>query len=88
MLDELGAVLRDEIQDPRLANVRLMGLALSSDQRLLRVHCILDDPGADTKLAREALVRASSFLRARLAEAVETKRVPELKWVVLGAAAE
>jgi ribosome-binding factor A len=88
MLDELGALLRDEIEDPRLARVRLVGLTLSSDQKVIKVHCVLDDPQGDTKAARDALVRATSFLRARLAEAVETKRVPELKWLVLGAAAE
>ena len=79
ILEELEALLRDDVSDTELADVRVVAVVLSVDYRHAKVHFVLAaTPPADPRLAQRALERATPFLRARLAEAVEMKRVPEL----------
>jgi ribosome-binding factor A len=85
VLEELEALLRDDISDRDLADVRIVAVVLSVDYRQARVHFVLSaTPPADPRLAQRALERATPFLRARLAEAVEMKRVPDLRFVFDG----
>jgi ribosome-binding factor A len=82
VLEELRALLRDDVTDPALADVRVVAVALSVDYRHARVHFVLTGTSAvEPRLAQRALQRATPFLRARLAEAVEMKRVPDLRFV-------
>jgi ribosome-binding factor A len=85
LLEELRSLLRDDVADPTLADVRFAAVVLSVDYRNARVHFLLGaatqrEPGAVSR----ALERAAPFLRARLAEAIEMKRVPELRFVFDG----
>ena len=75
--EELEELLRDEATDPALAGVAIRHVALSVDYRHARVYftCI------DRRAAEAGLARAAGFLRSRLADAVELKRVPELRFV-------
>ena len=85
ILEELRALLRDDVHDPALDAVRVAAVVLSVDYRHARVHFVLS--GADSAQLRpieRALARASPFLRARLADAIEMKRVPELRFVFDG----
>ena len=77
LLDELRGLFRDDVEDPSLYGIQIAAVALSVDYRHLRVHY--------THTARPdgALDRVTPFLRARLADAVDLKRVPELKFVRL-----
>jgi ribosome-binding factor A len=85
---ELEGLLRDELEDPRLEQVSVVGVVLSVDYRHARVHYTIARTAAgsmiDPRAVAIALDRASAFLRARLAEAVEMKRVPELRFVFDG----
>jgi ribosome-binding factor A len=88
LLEELRALLRDEATDPALEGVRLMALKLSVDYRHARVHFALpggarrglDEAGERAAVGR-ALARATPFLRARLADAIELKRLPDLRFI-------
>jgi ribosome-binding factor A len=80
MLEELQALLRDEIEDPALAGVRVTALVLSVDYKNARVHFALASE-ADRRAAERALARASGFLRRRVGEAVDIKRVPDLRFI-------
>ena len=91
--EELEALLRDDVSDPDLAAVRLAAVALSVDYRHLKVHFVVQvpapasDPAGDARArrtAQAALERATAFFRARLAEAIEMKRLPELRFVCDG----
>ena len=82
MLEELRALFEDELSDPRLADVRPMAVVLSPDYRHARVHCIAPSGGPGRPQLEQAFLRASSFLRRRLAEAIEFKRVPDLRFIV------
>src|ERR1700753_1721683 len=85
VLEELRALLRDDISDPDLADARVVTVALSVDYRYARVHFVLTGGSVvGLPAAQRALARASPFLRARLVEAIEMKRVPELRFVFDG----
>ncbi len=83
ILEELEMLLRDDVSDPELEGVRIRAVALSSDYRNARVHFLV--PRARPRSAVErAFERATPFLRGRLAESVELKRTPDLKFVYDG----
>lgn len=87
VLEELRALLRDDVSDPVLFEVRVAAVVLSVDYRHARVHFVLSHAASTTRReAERALVRATPFLRARLADALELKRVPDLRFVFDGVA--
>jgi ribosome-binding factor A len=88
ILEELRALLRDDVTDPALVDVRIVAIVLSVDYRHARVHfTLLASPGVlDHAQAERALTRATSFFRARLAEAIDMKRLPDLRFVFDGIA--
>lgn len=85
IFEELRALLRDDVFDPTLADVRVMGVVLSVDYRHVRVHFALTSGSDQRRSVERALLRATPFLRARLADAVELKRTPDLRFVFDGA---
>jgi ribosome-binding factor A len=91
ILEELRALLRDDVSDPALGSVRIIGVVLSVDYRQARVHfaTLGGDPEATRARAQSerALVRATAFLRARLADALDLKRVPDLRFLFHGTVA-
>ena len=86
VLEELRALLRDDVSDPALANVRVVAVVLSVDYRNAKVHFVLSGAPDMRRPVEQALGRATAFLRARLADAIEMKRVPELRFVFGGVA--
>lgn len=80
VLDELRSILRDDVSDPELEGVRLSAVVMSVDGKSARVHFLVPR-GRPRSAVERAFARASRFMRARLADAVELKRVPELKFV-------
>ncbi len=85
ILEELRALLRDDVSDPALASVRIATVVLSVDYRHARVHFTLG-ASDDARAVERALARATPFLRARLAEAIDMKRLPDLRFVFDGMA--
>ena len=90
--EELDALVRDEITDPDLDGVAFTIVELSVDYKNARVGFIgpggAETPRADREKMARALARATPFLRARLAESVELKQVPALRfaWDAIAAA--
>jgi ribosome-binding factor A len=78
ILEELRALMRDDVSDPALVDVRIAAVVLSVDYRHARVHFTAPSD------VQRGLVRATPFLRARLAEAIDMKRVPDLRFVFDG----
>jgi ribosome-binding factor A len=85
IFEELRALLRDDVSDPALNDVTITAVVLSVDYRHARVHFALAT--GDRAQAERAFVRATPFLRARLADAIDMKRVPDLRFVFDGASA-
>src|SRR5262249_13796905 len=82
--EELDALVRDELADPRLDGVRITTVELSVDYKNVRVGFVGPDSASAGHDARDriarALTRATPFLRARLAEALDLKVVPALRF--------
>ena len=89
ILEELRALLREDVSDPALVEARITSLVLSVDYRHARVHFALRG-GGSVNVDRErwcverAFERATPFLRAQLADAIDMKRVPDLRFVFDG----
>jgi ribosome-binding factor A len=85
VLEELRALLRYDVSDPALADVRVVAALFSVDYRHAKVHFILSGRSATSRRSAEhALQRATPSLRARLADAIDMKRVPDLRFVFDG----
>jgi ribosome-binding factor A len=90
IFEELRALLREDVTDPALVDARITSLVLSVDYRHARVHFALRGGGTSVNVDREqshverAFERATPFLRARLADAIEMKRLPDLRFVFDG----
>jgi len=80
ILEELRAIVRDDVADATLFGVRITAVALSPDYRNARVHFVVPKGHVRAEVER-ALERATPFLRGRLAEAIELKRTPDLRFV-------
>lgn len=80
ILDELRSILRDDVTDPTLEGIELTAIVLSPDSKLARLHYVAPK-GRDREQISRAFDRAQGFMRARLAEGVEMKRTPELRFV-------
>lgn len=81
ILEELRAILRDDVTDPALSSVRPTTCTLSPDYKHVRVHYAALRSAFGLAEVERALSRAAPFVRARLAEAIELKRTPELRFV-------
>jgi ribosome-binding factor A len=83
--EELEALLRDELSDPDLRGVRFAGAELSVDYRALRVRFLTTGTAeaaeGEAARARRAFERAAGYVRHRLDEALDLKRVPELHFL-------
>lgn len=78
--EELQSILRDDVADPELEGVRITAVVLTPDGRSARVH-FAAPRGRPKTAALRAFARATPYLRGRLAEMVELKRTPDLRFV-------
>lgn len=87
--DELQTVIRDEAADPALADMILITVQLSPDGGHARigyaVEAQLSEEEDVARATREALRRATGFLRARLGSLLNLKRLPKLAFTFVGA---
>lgn len=77
----LSELLRTEVKDPRLADVRINEIDLSGDLGVAKVYFSMLQPDADVRPALEGFDKAAGFLRSRLGHALQLRRVPELRFV-------
>jgi len=78
--EELSSILRDDVEDPELEGVRIVRVVLSPDYRGAKVHFAVPR-GRPRSAVERAFARGTPFLRGRLAEAIELKRTPDLRFV-------
>jgi ribosome-binding factor A len=83
ILEELRSIVRDDITDPELEGVQLTAIVLSPDSKNAKIHFAVPRGRPRTAVER-AFSRAAGFLRGRLAEGVELKRTPDLRFVFEG----
>lgn len=75
----LGEVIQSEMKDPRIGFVTVTGVTMTPD--LLRANVRISVLGDDQerKTTMQALERAKSFLRRRVAEELSLRQTPELR---------
>lgn len=77
--EELAGLLRDDVADPRLADLAVTAVELSADGRSARVHVATTRAVSPAEVGA-ALVRAAPFLRRELAATLDLKFVPSLSF--------
>jgi ribosome-binding factor A len=68
-----------QLDDANLNQVTISAVKLSADLQVASIYFRVY-PGADVGLCQKALKRASGLLRKRIADCVEMRRVPELRF--------
>jgi len=76
----LSELLRTEVKDPELAGVQISEVDLSGDLGVAKVYFSLLSPDDDPGPAIAAFERAGGFLRGRVGQALNLRRVPELRF--------
>ena len=66
------------LSDPRLSFVTITGVKMSGDCQLASIYFTSHDP--DVTKAKRGLECASGFLRKKLAENLDVRRVPNLRF--------
>ena len=78
--EEISMILMTEIKDEDIKFVTITGVDTTSDLSYAKVYfTVLDDSKKATTL--EALNGAASFIRGKLAERVEVRHTPVLKFI-------
>ena len=77
---EIVALVEQELQDPALETVRVRGVELSRDRRVIRVKVIHDDDAVSAEHVLQALRRSRGWCRRELAERQVMQRVPDLRF--------
>ncbi|HVS25032.1 MAG TPA: 30S ribosome-binding factor RbfA [Gammaproteobacteria bacterium] len=76
----VNELLLGEVKDPRLARVSVSAVEVSGDLGVATVYfstlSLDDDPSA----VREGFEKARGFIRSRVGEALQLRRVPELRF--------
>jgi ribosome-binding factor A len=77
---EITEILRRSVRDPRVGNVIINSVAVTSDLWLARIYvrALEDGTGAE---ALRGLDAASSFIRRELAAVLQIHRIPELRFL-------
>ena len=79
-LEEISMILMREVKNEDLKFVTITGVDTSSDLSYAKVYyTVLDN--SKQELVEKALQKASSFIRTKLAERVEIRHTPELKFI-------
>ena len=79
---ELGALIQNEVRDPRVGMVSVTGVNVSRDMGHARVYytCLEHESSEEAAETTEALNRASGFLRSQLSRDSSMRSVPQLRF--------
>ena len=71
-----------EVRDPRVKDVTVTGVEMAPDMRSAVVHVSIMGGPAKEKLAIQGLTRSAGFLQSRIADRIETRYTPRLRFEV------
>lgn len=80
IMREMGNLLIEEVQDPRLTMVTVSSVRLNSDLRLATVSFTIPGGEESIQAALDGLYKAKGFLRSKLSRRLQLKYLPELKF--------
>jgi ribosome-binding factor A len=73
-----------EVRDPRVKDVTVTGVEMAPDMRSAIVHVSIMGGPAKEKLALQGLARSAGFLQSRIADRIETRYTPKLRFELDG----
>jgi len=82
ILEEVSLILSREIQDPLIAGVNVTRVEVSGDLRVAKIFVAAPIDAEEAEAAIEELGRAARYFRRRLAENMELRLVPEVRFVL------
>lgn len=76
----LSTLIQREVRDPELGFLTLTAVRLTGDRGIAKVYyTVLGDEAQQEKSAK-AIARATGFLRTQLAQRLQLKKAPELRF--------
>ena len=87
LLDELQTLIQDEATDPSLQDVKVLDVSLQAGGTARVAYAVvaaLDREHTVEQRSREGLKRAMGFLRMRLAQQLNLKKLPKLTFTFVG----
>jgi ribosome-binding factor A len=76
----LAQLLQKEINDPRLANTTITAVKMSRDLRIAKVYYAAEKGVEKQKAAQQGFERARGYLKRELAQRLELRYMPDLKF--------
>ncbi len=78
---EITAILRRAVRDPRVQDVVVNSVEVTSDLWLARVYMRLGGEDPERREALQGLEAAANFVRRELAAVLHIRRIPELRFL-------
>ena len=78
---EITAILRRAVRDPRVQDVIVNSVEVTSDLWLARVYVSVGGGDQERREALEGLEAAGKFIRRELAAVLHIRRIPELRFL-------
>ena len=78
---ELSDIILRQIRDPRIGTVTITGVKLTDDLRSARVYFVRMGQDTNTGDIREALQKASGFLKKELGVRLRLRYIPSITFV-------
>ena len=79
----LSDIIRSDVKDDRLSEVvSVTRVEITSDLKFAKVYVSVYDTDKKRQASVDALNHGASFIRTRLAKAVDIRRVPELNFIL------
>jgi ribosome-binding factor A len=71
-----------QVRDPRIKDVTVTRVEMAPDMRSATVHVSVMGSPAQEQLALRGLARSAGFLQAQIAERIETRYTPRLRFEI------
>ncbi|MFP4193989.1 MAG: 30S ribosome-binding factor RbfA [Desulfobacterales bacterium] len=76
----LSEILNKSIKDPRLRSVAITGVRMTADLKLARIYFVTSGHFSTKEEATAGFAKARGYIRHTLAEKLELRYIPELKF--------
>lgn len=81
MLREISEILRTQVRDPRIVDVTVTYVRVTSDLWLARIYVTLPLDPTEKSEAMEGLESAAPFVRRALGQILQIRHIPELRFL-------
>ena len=81
MLREISEILRTQVRDPRIVDVTVTYVRVTSDLWMARIYVTLPSDADEKSEALEGLESAAPFVRRALGQILQIRRIPELRFL-------